>query len=290
MNVIGLGAAGCAIADALDKYPQYDVYKLDNGLERKGNTYPIAKQNSHEDYDKHPPKLTQFISRMKKSDSVLFIMGGGGAISGASLQVLKQLHNRWSNSIDIMYVKPDIELLSELGRLRDRLCCRVLQEYTRSGVFRSILLVSNPHIEAAIGDVPVKNYYENMNNFLSYAYHMQNVFRNTEPEISSLSENKPEHVRLWTIGIMDAEKNEEKLFFPIDSPSEKCYYYGINENRLETDGKLLKEVRQQVKKKSVQAGAPCSYAIHSTSYEEDMAYVTCWSSQIQAYPEIHQSL
>jgi len=290
MNVIGLGSAGCAIADSLDKYSQYDIYKLDNGIESKGNKYPIAIQRTHEEYDKEPIKLTQFISRMKKSDTLLFILGGGGAISGASLQVLRQLHKKYPNSIDIMYIKPDVELLSELGRLRDRVCFRVLQEYARSGVFRSILLVSNPHIEAAIGDVPIKNYYENMNNFIAYAYHMQNVFRNTQPEISSLSSSKPEHVRLWTLGVLDVEKNEEKLFFPLDKPTEKCYYYGINEERLETDGKLLREIRKQVKANSEQAGAPCSYAIHSTSYEDDMAYVTCWSSQIQAYPENYQSL
>ena len=32
MNVIGLGKAGCAMADALSAYPQYTVYKLDVGL------------------------------------------------------------------------------------------------------------------------------------------------------------------------------------------------------------------------------------------------------------------
>jgi hypothetical protein len=213
MNVVGLGAAGCAIATALDKYSQYNVYKLDTGLERKGNTYPVVKQSTHEAYDQHPIKLTQFISRMKKSDSLLFILGGGGVISGASLQVLRQLHQRYPKTIDIMYVKPDVELLSELGRLRDRACYQILQEYTRSGVFRSILLVSNPHIEAAIGDVPVKNYYQNMNNFIAYAYHMQNVFQHTEPEISSLSDNKPEHVRLWTLGILDVKKMKKSCFF-----------------------------------------------------------------------------
>ena len=290
MNVVGLGKAGCAMADALSVYPQYTVYKLDVGLPRKGNTYPITRRDSHEEYDKCEIKLTQFISRMKKGTGVLFIMGGGGLISGASLQVLKQLHKKFNGSIDIMYIKPDVDMLSDLAKKQDKICYRILQEMTRSGVFRSMLLLSNPHVEEAMGEVPVKNYYEALNNFVAYAYHMVNVFTKTPAEISSSSMQKAEHVRLWTLGILGAEKKEEKLFFPLDNPSDLCYYYGINEQKLQTDGTLLKKIRKQVKAKSQLAGASCSYSIHSTSYEDDMVYVGTWTSQVQAYPEIYQSL
>ena len=189
-----------------------------------------------------------------------------------------------------MYVKPDVEMLSTLAQNRDKVCYRVLQEYTRSGVFRSILLLSNPHIEEAMGEAPIKNYYENLNKFIAYSYHMVNVFTHTEPEIISSPPQRSEHVRLWTLGVLDAEEKTEKMFFPLDNPSDICYYYGINEKKLETDGSLLRKIRNQVKAKSQQAGAPCSYSIHSTSYEGDVGYVTCWTSQIQAFPEIYQGL
>lgn len=285
INVVGLGAAGCALAEELSQYTQYNIYKLDNGLPRKGNTYPIKQQDSHEEYDKEQIKLTQFVSRMKKADSLLFIMGGGGAISGASLQILRQLHEKHKTTIDVMYIKPDTEMLSEPARKRDRICYGVLQEYARSGVFRSMLLLSNPHVEEILGSVPVKSYYKNLNNFIAYAYHMVNVFTHTEPEISSSSSKRDSHVRIWTIGSVDLEKKEEKLFFPLDNLSDRCYYYGVNEERLETDGNLLKEIRNQIKFRAGTTGVPCSYAIHSTSYSKDMAYVVCWSSQVQTFPE-----
>lgn len=285
INVIGLGSAGCSLAETLSQYAQYNVYKLDVGLPRKGNTYPIKAQATHEEYDKSEIKLSQFVSRMKKSDSLLFILGGGGKISGSSLQILKQLHGKYRTNIDIMYIKPDTEMLSDLARKMDRICYGVLQQYARSGVFRSILLLSNPHIEQVLGSVPVKKYYQNLNNFIAYAYHMVNVFTHTEPVIASSSNQRGEHVRIWTIGTLDLEKKEEKLFFPLDKMSDRCYYYGINEQRLETDGNLLKEIRNQIKQKSLEDEVSSSYAIHSTAYEEDMAYVVCWSSQIQKFPE-----
>jgi hypothetical protein len=144
-------------------------------------------------------------------------------------------------------------------------------------------------MESAAGELPIKNYYENLNNFIAYAYHMVNVFSHTPPVISSMSGNREKHVRLWTIGKVDMEKNEEKMFFPLDKPSDKCYYYAIHDKRLETDGQLLNRIRKQVKSKS-ENGTACSYAIHSTTYDEDMVFVACWSSQVQAFPEHYQSL
>ena len=32
MNIIGLGKAGCSIADQFTQYPQYEIYKIDVGL------------------------------------------------------------------------------------------------------------------------------------------------------------------------------------------------------------------------------------------------------------------
>ena len=36
--IIGLGSAGCRIADKFSQYPQYEIYKMDVGLKRTSNT------------------------------------------------------------------------------------------------------------------------------------------------------------------------------------------------------------------------------------------------------------
>lgn len=290
MNVVGLGAAGCALAKSLSTYPQYNVYLLDNGLQRKGNTYPVAHQPTHEQYDAQEIKLTQFVSRMSKDSSeVLFIMGGGGNISGASLQVLRQLDKRFKNKIDILYIKPDVEMLSKTARQQDKICYRVLQEYARSGVFRSMLLVSNPHMEAAAGKLPIKNYYENLNSFTSYVYHMVNVFTRSTALMSSTSGQRREHLRIYTVGTFDIEKNEEKLFFPLDNIENRCYYYAIKDERLEKDENLLETIRNQIKS-NTSSTSTCSYSVHSSANDADMAFVACWSGQVQSFPEIYRAL
>ena len=289
MNVVGFGGAGCAFVSQLEQYPQYNVYKIDKGLPRKGNTYPITPQQTHEEYEKNPPKLSQFISRMSKAKSLVFVMAGGGATSGASLKVLEQFHQKYPNSIDLIYIKPDVSSLSSLAKLQDRICYRVLQEYARSGVFRSMLLISNPHVEEALGNLPIKDYYKNMNQYLAYAFHMTNVFRNTEPALCSSTTTKQEHVRIFTMGTINLEKKKENLFFPLDNPNVKEYYYGITSERLENDNTLLTSIREHISEASVEETAS-SYSVHETSYESDFGYVVAWTSKIQAFPDVYQSL
>ena len=62
--------------------------------------------------------MSKFFSHIKCMDEVLFIIGGSGEISGASLAILQQISHA---KLHVLYIKPDISLLSELGRLRERL-------------------------------------------------------------------------------------------------------------------------------------------------------------------------
>jgi len=282
MNIVGLGQAGCNIAECFSQHPQYNVYKLDNGLPRAKNTYPIAKRDTHEEYDKNPLKLTQFVSRMKDSQEVLFVMAGSGAISGASLQVLEHLHKKFD--VHVLYVKPDAELLNGVGQLQERVCYRILQEYARSGVLKSMCIVSNPHMEDVLGEVPAIGYYEELNSLLVSVLHMINIFKHTEPVIETRSA-LGDHVRLYTVGIVDISSGEQKMFFPVNNSSDRCYYYGIGNQDLKTDGKLFKKIKSQVKSFSNEGEYGVSYSIHSTEYKENFAYCSEHSSKIQFFPE-----
>mgnify|MGYP007063370499 CR=1 FL=1 len=281
MNIVGLGQAGCAVADSFSKYPQYNTYRLDSGLKRTATTCPIPKNDSHEAYDKNSPRLKTFISEMNDSKEVLFIMAGSGAVTGASLRVLQELNERFA--IHVLYIKPDSSLLNGLGYLQDRLCYRVLQEYARSGVFESICLVSNPHMEEVMGEVPVIGYYDQLNDLLSSVLHMINVFKHTESVIETSGE-LAEHVRIYTIGTLDIESGEQKLFFPLNKISDKCYYYGIKKEDLENDGKLFRRIKDQVRGFSAEETS-VSYSIHSTTYGENFVYFAAYSPAIQIFPE-----
>ena len=107
---------------------------------------------------------------------------------------------------------------------------------------------------------------------------MVNVFDNTSPVMSNFSDLK-ETSRISSIGMVDLENGEEKMFFSIDNVTEKRYYFGVNSENLNKDAELLNKIKKHIKANKDNVVA--SFAIYPTSYSHDLAYVVSYSSQIQ---------
>jgi len=278
MNIIGLGKAGCAMADALSQYPQYKIFKIDVGIEGEG-CYNAPELDSAEEYEKHDfPKLKAFFKGIK--GKTFFIVGGSGKISCASLRILEKIKNL---PISIIYIKPECQLLNKIQEMQDRVVFGVLQEYTRSAVFDEIYLISNSRLDFVLGGAPIIGYYDKLNEVFASTFHMINVFNNTSPVIGKIEKSKETH-RIVTIGIFDAEKNEEKMFFSLDKVRDKCYIYSINENKLKTDSSLFGRLKSQIKSKTSE-DLSVTYAVYSTDYEYDLGYVIARTAYIQTQEE-----
>tara|TARA_R110002051_G_scaffold283771_4_gene345743 strand:- start:189 stop:1013 length:825 start_codon:yes stop_codon:yes gene_type:complete len=273
MNIIGLGKAGCQISADLEKYSQYNCYRIDVGISGD-QCYNFPLYENAEEYEEKVPNLQPFFKNMK--GEVLFILAGGGAISCASLRILEQLK---AHPITVLYIQPEIDLLNGTQFLRERLVRGVLQQYARSAVFQRMFLISNPALESVIGNVPIMGYFNKLNEVLVSTLHMINIFKNSEPTLGRI-ETPRDVCRISTFGIFNSDKNEEKMFFPLDSPRDICYIYGVNKEKLQTDGSLFRTITSQIKKRGSET-INVSYAIFETSYEEDIAYCVAHASYIQ---------
>ena len=275
MNVIGLGQAGCNIADALAQYPQYKIYKIDVGLEGK-RCLNIKQQSGPEEYEANAPSMKTFL-RYVKGDT-LFIVGGSGDISAMSLRIMETIKDK--SKIDILYIQPDRTLLSNKRRLHEKVTYNVLQTYARSGVVNRMYLISNPQLESILGDVPIMGYFDKLNELIASTIHMINVFKNSTPVLGGLRE-PGETRRICTVGIYDMQKDEEKLFFSLDSIRETCYIYSVGERRLREDGSLHKTIVTQMKGKANDETSNVSFGVFPTNYETDYGYVIAYSPNIQ---------
>jgi hypothetical protein len=289
--VIGLGAAGCNIADQFAKHSQYKVYKIDVGLESLNDlsglvydeveqdnikTFSMPLQLTSEDYEKNCPSMKSFFEELKVGDNVLFVMAGGGKIAGASLRILEAVKDC---NLSIIYVKPDLQLIGGKKYILDRISYYILQEYARSGIFERIYLTYNPSVENATGDVAVRGYFDELNNTIVSTHHMINIFNNTE----SVFENKSEpedHVRISTCGVVDPDTGEERLLFPLENITDKTYYIAVNKEVLE-DKTFFKELKENMKKKAEQQDIGVSYVINETEYEDSYVYVVAHSDEPQ---------
>jgi len=282
MKVVGLGSAGCKIAKAFAKFPQYDAIGIDTQSEA---TITIKERSSHEEYDAHFPNIKR---KLKFSnEDVLVITSGSGKISGGILRLLEQIQN---NRISVLYLQSDLSLMSATQKMQDRVVKNVLQEYARSGVLEVIYLVDETYVNRSLGDMSIIGYYDTLNQAIVNTLHTVNVFKHTEPIIGNFI-NPRSVSRIATIGVLllpDEEDNapqEENWFYDLTSVQDVVYYYGINEEDLKNDGTLFRRITQFVKSKA-EENVNVSYGVFKTTYEQKYCYCIKYSSVVQSYTEL----
>jgi len=263
ISVIGLGNAASGIAAHFDDVPQYNAYKLNSNVARKTKRKLKLKTfDTPEEYEKNIPDVSEFLADV--DECIQFIVMGGSYSSIYSLGILEQLKDK---SVDIIYIKPDTELLTGNPILIENTVFGVLQEYARSGLLNSMTIISNLSLEAHIGNLPIKTYYDSLNNYIFSTMHHLNYFIHTEPEIGQVS--KPAEInRIRSISALNVKNLEEKWLFELDNPRELCYYLAIETERLENEGGLHKKIVDMLKDKPRNAYRKISYAIYETPYND----------------------
>lgn len=274
-TIIGLGTAGCNVAEAFLDYPQYDVYRIDTKkrIGKKFKLFPKCK--GHEEYEKKCPSLKAFFKNAKPP--YLFILSGSSEISGASLRVLEQLS---SKDISILYIRPDVSLLSGPKKMQERVVFQILQQYARSAVFKKMYIVDNVRLGQIVKDAPIIGYYEKLNKFLVSTLHMINYCNNIDAELETY-DNPVEPAAIATIGLGNIETGEEEMFCTMQNPREKIYHYMINKQKLQGQSDLLKKITDRARSRMEGGKVQVSFGIYSTDYDEDYVYVISSASLIQ---------
>jgi len=273
-TIIGLGNAGCNIVDKFAKFPQYLTYKLDVGLKRTKTTFPMKDHQKIEDYEEKVPSLKTFFKDV--TGDILFVVGGSGKISSASLSILQYLKK---HKINILYIKPEMSLLNDTQAQLEKLVYSVLQEYTRSGVFERMYIISNEEVAQVVGDLSVKNYHEKINETIVSTIHMINIYKNNDSVMDTFCD-LPVGTRITTIGMSDLEKNEDNMFFSLDNVTDIVYYYTHNKDKLESDFELMSKIKRAVSNKK-EEDVRVTYGIFETNYDQDYIYCLNHSSMIQ---------
>jgi len=266
MVVIGIGSVGCNIAKLFKKYKNYKVIELDAG---KG----IKKQDSVEAYEENTPK---FKTKLKFTDKEVWVfVCGANLVAGATLRILEQIKDK---KINIAYIYPDSLYTTPTQMKMNRVVYNVLQEYTRSGLLNSMYLFDNKVIAEIVGNNSITDYYSNINNAIFNCIHTINYSNNIDPVFGSRHEPK-EISRIRTVSIGYPEKNEEKLYFLLDNPTETCYIYSMSKKELENSDALT-EIRKRVEK-DIAEGKKSSFCIFEAAHDTSYFYSIKYSHFIQ---------
>jgi hypothetical protein len=271
-TIIGLGEAGCKISNLFAQYPQYTTFCVDTEDKGYKNFKKIKEQASIEDYENK-------FRRIKFGDlpgPVCLILAGSGNITGVSLRLLESLK---ATELSVIYIQPDVEMLSSDAKKREFAVKNILQEYARSGVLQSITLIDNLEVERIVGDTVLSEYWDSINQAIVSTVHMMNVFEHSTPVMSTASDI-PVTARIKTIGQADFETGEESLFYTLEYTREKQYLYALNEKRVDEEPGLIKRINRKIKFLSSD-NIRASYSICTTKYENDYVFMTHSATIVQ---------
>jgi len=272
MNVVGIGTPGCHLAKNFENLPQYKVFYIDSEKRDYDNFIKVTPEATHEEYEENY-KVNDF-SCIVGDTTVIF--SGAGNISGIILRLLEQLRQ---NNLTILYIKPDFSSLSKDSRIRDKITFGILQQYARSNLFSRIYIVNNKNIESVLGDLSISSYWKDINSVISSTYHMMNVFKNSEPLLTTFSPIN-ETSKIATFGVVGFDSFKEKLFYDLKSARIKRYFFGVNEETLEKDKDLLHRIRKFTQNRS-NDDVGVSFSIYPTEYERNYIYCAYYASLIQ---------
>ena len=276
-KIMSIGNAASNIVAQLSEYPVYECYYINNEIKKTSKyKFALPECNHPEDYEEMDmTKLHRWLEKIKDKCTI-FICGA----SDSSTIVLKALEKMHQNGVkmDIVYFTPEVEVLSEVKALNERMVRGVLQNYARSGLFEKICMISNLLLEKIAGSTNVVDYYDQINRVFTSTYYMVDVFKNTKP-ITSTFKRARESCRIYTLGISSLHE-DEKLFFPFKQEVDVVYYYGINEEKLKTEENLFRTITNKVKSKITEE-RKVSFGIFPTQYENDYIYTEHFSPKIQ---------
>lgn len=275
MTIIGIGQAGCNIAEMYENLKDdiYQIKLIDSEIEGE-NCFSVPKYRDPEECERNFPDVSEFLYDCHRN--VLVFLAGGGNISAATLKILSAIKDR---NIHIVFIRSEPLLLGDVGKLHDKVVFNVLQEYTRSGIFKSMTLIDNLCVEEITGDVPVIDHFKELNNTIFRTIYGLDKSGMMTPVIDNYSSPKDISC-IGTYGVYTFEDDNEKLFYNLNNIESKCYHFFINQEQLKTDGKLFKEIKNRLKNKAVD-NVKISYIIYATSSEQNYCLVTALTSQIQ---------
>jgi len=281
--IIGLGTAGSSIVEEFSKLKvksellTIDSTEINKKLSTKHTHIVVPKFKTAEEYETKFPNIQKMFKKTK--GKLLLVTAGGGSLSLGSLALLKQLHTKFD--IEVLYIRPELEMLSIENRLKERIVYNVFQEYARSGMFECLYLVSNKTIDDCLGGIPLLFYNEKINETIAATFNTIMRMRDIKPVFETFH-LPPAGARIATFGFIDDKNREdEKMFFSLDTITDSMYYFTYSEESLKTDSNLFASVKRMIRDKYPTEQNRISYGIYATNQNLEIVYCVKYTSIIQ---------
>ena len=271
-SLVAIGEKATLFAESLKGYPEYTSYCFRHGQQEDCFNVPVFTNS--ERYEEPLKGLQEFLKGC--CEEVTAIVSGDEAVNLITLQVIEQIKDK---NIEIIFFKADDKLLGSMMTQVHSLTYNVLQEYTRSGLFKKMFVFDLVEIDRFIAQAALQSFEKARMEFVAEHYHTLSWLRNSDPVAGTDVEHQPVNC-LASIGVTDIELSEIKKLNKLDFVRERVYYYGIPEKKVKEDAGLRSKILEGYKDK-MDENVSSSFKIYSIPFEQELVYVVEYTSAVQ---------
>ena len=267
MLIVGIGQAGKSIAKLFKHHTKnYKILIFD---EDEG----LKSQQTVEDYDESPIEIAP--RGLKSHNRGLLFVCGSGKVAGVTLRVLEALQ---AHQMTVVYIEPDLEFATRDEKLRHRVHFGVLQEYTRSGKIKEMIILSNNILLKLAGAGSIREYYQKVNYYIYSMFQNLNYCDNVDQDFGRFHTTR-DISRISTIGwgLMDGEND---IFYNLKNITESKYYFNIDGEDLDNDENIISTCHHIIRANK-EEDRETSFAIWSNSEPSNHYYVKHYTHHIQ---------
>jgi hypothetical protein len=284
MTTIGLGQFGCDVAAQFSNIDGYKyVVKVSTQKQSKQpkcKNILLPKFECPEQYETSFPDIRKFINRKEKINRV-FVDGKDMAALGC-LQLLQQIDKK--QDTEVVYLCPDPFFLGVQAYQIHNLTFNVLQEYARSGMFKSVTLISFEGIEKIIKSLEMPFHQNSFAEIIANGIRMTDLFKSSKAIVDNF-DTIPAASRIKTISLVDPDTLIHQNFFNLDTTSDVVYYLSYNESEIANNKGLIFDVRNTVRDRFKNNGQRVYYGIFASKYEKSFICCEQYTSTIQQSPK-----
>ena len=247
----------------------------------------IYNQNFPEKYEEMGIKVADsFAAQFNKDDKIIILVDGSDFISSAVLALLQPLRG---HNIEIVYIEPEIEYLSSLNKMHENAIYSILQEYTRSAVFKKMWLFSCNKIANVLGDISILEYNNSIGSFVAKGLSALWLYEESESIFGvKIEDSDIDVARIGTIGIVNLEGKEDVVFYPLQHERARKYYFSYPMSQLRDNKGLIRQIKSIIQKMNKDLGSNfkySSYSIYSTNFDVPFCYFWTCSNIVQQKKE-----
>ena len=269
-SVITIGTPAVHFGDFLESYPEYTLYSFNHTrAEFKVPVFSDVKR-----YEEPLAGLKKHLSTV--ADDVVCVVSGGEVVSLVALQILKKVKNK---NIEIIYLQPQLDILNKTGIMVHNLVHGVLQEMTRSHVFKRFYLFD---LEAAKNVTPktiLSEVSKTVAAMCAQHYHTYN-WLSSQDSVFGVNEDKIENATISALSYCDFDLTNITDLGILGFIREQEVFYGIPEKKLEEDTGLYDKVMKSFKDFK-EEGVRASFNVFSVPFENEVVYIKNSTTAVQ---------